>query len=75
VLDFTLLDADGREIESVGVTTPRDAGAVNMGRMEAAIQGIFVPLAGQTPSTLRLVYIPAADEKILTLTVRDLPVP
>jgi hypothetical protein len=75
VLDFTLLDGRGEEIEIVGNTAHVGTSAVNMGRMEGTIQGAFLLRADQTPATLRLLYIPATDEKIVTVTVRDLVVP
>jgi hypothetical protein len=75
VLDFTLLDAHGRELEIRGTTAHVGTAAVNMGRMEGTIQGTFTLLPGQTAETLRVLYIPATQEKILTFTARNVPVP
>jgi hypothetical protein len=75
VLDFTLLDDKGQELEARGTTNRGSLNAVNLGRLEGTLQATFLLKDGQTPRSVRLLYIPATEEKKLGFAIENLEVP
>jgi hypothetical protein len=75
VLDFTLLDDKGQELEARGTTNRSSLNAVNLGRLEGTLQATFLLKDGQTPKSVRLLYIPTTEEKKLGFAIENLEVP